>query len=217
MAHNYFFGKNNQKIGPFDKESIQKQISEGQIHSQMLAWCEGMDSWKPACQVPELTALFQEGTQPPPLPGESQTPPPLPGTEIPAGLSPLEEQAYRFAAAIFRPWRGKHSPLGAYVRKNPKNAVYVSLGTIIVMIAFVIMVAYSFSPDQQQGQDTAQGQQQLPMNPMMPPAGWQAQHRAMMDAQRETSRISDEVYTYRRDRQDKMDDLRREVTYDLDD
>ncbi len=207
----YYFGKDNQKMGPFDEETIKKKIKENQITSQMLAWCEGMNDWKLAGEIQELTGLFKSRTQPPPLPGDKTTPPPLPGNEMPPqGLTPLEEKAYRFATAVYRPWRGKLSPLGDYVRKNPKNSIYVSLGTIVVIALGVILIAFAFTPsqDQNQVQQYSQEQQQMMMSP---PAGWQAQHHAVMDAQREASRISDEVYKYRRDRQDAADDYRRRL------
>lgn len=210
MGKVYYFGKDNQKIGPFDQEAIEKNITEGLITPQMLAWCEGMNNWKPAVEIQELAELFKSRIQPPPLPGDKATPPPLPGDEIPVGLTPLEEKAYRFSAAVYRPWRGKLSPLGAYVRKNPKNSVYVASGTIVVMALGVILIAFAFTPYQEQNQaQQPQGQQQMMMAPGA--AGWQAQHRAVMDAQREASRISDEVYKYRRDRQDAADDYRRRL------
>ncbi|MDD5775221.1 MAG: DUF4339 domain-containing protein [Candidatus Omnitrophica bacterium] len=210
MGTVYYFGKDNQKIGPFDREAVKKKVTEGQITSQMLAWCEGMNNWKPAGEIQELAELFKGRTQPPPLPADKTTPPPLPGDGMPGGLSPLEEKAYRFATAVYRPWRGKLSPLGIYVRKNPKNSVYVSLGTIAVMVLAVIFIALAFTPggDQDQAQQYPQGQQQMMMSP---DAAWRAQHRAVMDAQSEASRISDEVYKYRRDRQDAADDYRRRV------
>ena len=215
MSRDYFFGKDNQKIGPFDQKTIKKKIEEGTITSQMLAWCEGMENWKPSDQIPELSSLFKGSSQPPPVPQNQETPPPLPPSDMPAGLSPLEQKAYRFATAVYRPWKGKHSPLGSYVRKNPKNAVYVSLGTIAVMLLIVILLVGTLSSEQDQGQQSAQDQQ-MPMD-QMPPAGWQAGHRAMMDAQREIGQISSDVYTYQRDRQDKMDDFYRKATYGTDD
>ncbi|MDT8303522.1 MAG: DUF4339 domain-containing protein [Sedimentisphaerales bacterium] len=215
MDKDYFFGSDNQTIGPVNLESVKEKISQGVITSQTLIWYEGMDNWKPAGQVQELSSLFKSGIQPPPLPQSPTTPPPLPGTNIPEGLNPFEEKAYRFATAIYRPWRGKDSQLGAYVRKNPKSAVYVSLGTIAVMIVILVLFAYTFSPDKDQGQQYTQGQQQIPMG-QMPPVGWQAGHRAMMDAQREIGEIGIDVYTYQRDRQDEMDDFRRKATYGTD-
>ncbi|HQP11014.1 MAG TPA: DUF4339 domain-containing protein [Candidatus Omnitrophota bacterium] len=205
MGKNYFFGKDHQQLGPFDQETVKKKIAEGAITAHMLAWSEGMDNWKPAGQIQELSSLFKTSVQPPPLPQSSTPPPPLPGNGIPAGLTPLEEKAYRFATAMYRPWRGKQSPLGNYIRKNPKSAVYVSLGTVAVLVLMVVLFAQSFSTNQQQiEQQYAPGQQTM----MTPPAGWQAQHRAVMDAQREISDISHDVYTYRRDRQDASDDFR---------
>jgi len=216
MGKDYFFGKDDQRTGPFDQETVKKMVAEGQITSQTLAWCEGMDNWIPAGQVGELSSLFNSSPHPPPLPSGQATPPPLPGSENPEGLSPWEQKAYQFATTIYRPWKGKDSPIGAYVRKNPKNAVGVSLGTIAVMALIVFLFISTLFSDKDQGQQTAQYQQDMPMG-QMPPAGWQAQHRAVMDAQREIGQISHDAYIYRRDRQDKMDDLYRKTTYGTDD
>ncbi|MBN1493464.1 MAG: DUF4339 domain-containing protein [Candidatus Omnitrophica bacterium] len=215
MGKTYFVVVNDQQTGPLNEEPLKEKISRGEITAHTLAWCEGMEQWHAAGQIPGLSELFAGATQPPPLPGRSATPPPLPRNDIPVGLSPLEEKAYRFAAGMYRPWKGKDSFLSAYVRKNPKNAVYVSLGTIAVMIAIVGMIVAAFIPAEQQDQQDYQGQM-MPTG-QMPPANWQAGHQAMMDAQRSISDMSHDAYTYRRDRQDKSDDLYRKATYGADD
>ncbi|WP_305909610.1 DUF4339 domain-containing protein [Methylomarinum sp. Ch1-1] len=211
MSKDYFFSEDNQQTGPLDLEAIKKKITEGVITSQTLVWCEGMDNWKPADQIQELSSFFKSRVQPPPLPRNQATPPPLPDADVPAGLSSFEEKAYRFAKAMYPPWKGKQFPIGAYVRKNPKNAVYVVAGTFAAMIAVLIMFVYSLSADKEQGQPQyAQGQQEMPMG-QTPPPGWQAQHRAIMDAQREIGQMSHDAYIYKRDREDKMDDFRRKM------
>ena len=210
MSKDYFFSKDNQQIGPFDLEAIKMKIVEGAITSQTLVWCEGMDNWKPADQIKELSSLFKSKVQPPPLPKNPATPPPLPDADIPAGLSPFEEKAYRFATAMYPPWRGRQYPIGAYVRKKPKNAIYVAAGTVVAMVAILILLVYSLSADNEQGQQYAQDQQAMPVGPT-PPPGWQARHRAIMDAQQEIGQMSHDAYIYKRDREDKMDDFRRKM------
>ncbi len=111
---------------------------------------------------------------------------------------------------MYPPWRGRQFPIGAYVRKNPKNAVYVVAGTLAAIIAVLIMFVYTFSADKWQGQQYAREQQDMPVG-QMPPPGWQAQHRAIMDAQREIGQMSHDAYIYKRDREDKMDDFRRKM------
>lgn len=210
MSKDYFFSKDNQQAGPVDLESIKKNIAEGVITSETLVWCEGMDDWRPAAQIQELSSLFKIGGQPPPLPRNPATPPPLPDSDIPAGLSSFEEKAYRFATAMYPPWKGRHFPIGAYVRKKPKNAVYVVAGTFVAIIAVLIMFVYSLSGDKEQAQQYAQERQEMPVG-QTPLPGWQAQHRAIMDAQREIGQMSHDAYIYKRDREDKMDDFRRRM------
>ncbi|WP_031435654.1 DUF4339 domain-containing protein [Methylomarinum vadi] len=210
MSKDYFFSKNNQQTGPLDLEAIKKKIAEGTITSQTLVWREGMDNWKPADQIQELSTFFKSGAKPPPLPRNPKTPPPLSDDDIPAGLTPFEEKAYRFAKAMYPPWKGRHFPIGAYVRKNPKHAVYVVAGTFAAMIAVLILFVFSLSSDKEQIQQYTQGPQEMPMG-QTPPPGWQAQHRAIMDAQREIGQMSHDAYIYKRDREDKMDDFRRKM------
>ncbi len=64
MSKDYFFSKDNQQTGPFDLEVIKKMITEGKITSKSLAWCEGMENWKPAGQIEELSLLFKSRVQP---------------------------------------------------------------------------------------------------------------------------------------------------------
>lgn len=59
----YYIDQDNQQQGPFTVE----QLSEQQINVNTLVWSEGMESWIPAGQVQELSALFTGQPVPPPF------------------------------------------------------------------------------------------------------------------------------------------------------
>jgi len=62
----WFAAVNGQQAGPFDANALQQQVRDGGIARETLVWKQGMASWTPAEQIPELAALF--GAVPPPLP-----------------------------------------------------------------------------------------------------------------------------------------------------
>jgi membrane protease subunit (stomatin/prohibitin family) len=61
-----FVAVNGQQTGPFDQPALQQMAQSGQLTRDSLVWKQGMTSWGPAGQVPELSAVF--GTVPPPVP-----------------------------------------------------------------------------------------------------------------------------------------------------
>ena len=42
----YYLDKSNSRIGPIDLDSLKKEKSEGNIHTQTYLWSEGMLDWK---------------------------------------------------------------------------------------------------------------------------------------------------------------------------
>ena len=74
-AQPWFFGVNGQNVGPLTVEVAKQFVQMGQIKADTLCWTNGMGSWTPASQVPQLSGLFGGGG-PPPLPGGG--PPPMP-------------------------------------------------------------------------------------------------------------------------------------------
>ena len=60
---------NGQQAGPFDMPSLEEKINSGEVSRETLVWKPGMDGWKPADQVVELSQLFSQ--TPPPLPPQS--------------------------------------------------------------------------------------------------------------------------------------------------
>jgi len=72
----WHYAKNRQKAGPVSLDSLKKKLSLGELGGDALVWTVGWESWKKACDVPELTV-----PEPPPLPPEE--PPPLPAEEPP--------------------------------------------------------------------------------------------------------------------------------------
>ncbi len=58
-----------QQQGPYDHATFSGHIRSGAVRSGMLAWREGMESWQPVEQIPELAPLFR--ATPPPLPPQA--------------------------------------------------------------------------------------------------------------------------------------------------
>jgi hypothetical protein len=70
----YFLHINNETIGPFDLEELKARS----ITKKTPIWFEGMEHWKTAEEIPELTSLFL--AIPPPI-SYFSTPPPTPKVE----------------------------------------------------------------------------------------------------------------------------------------
>jgi membrane protease subunit (stomatin/prohibitin family) len=52
--------------GPVGVEKIASAIAKGKITRATNVWCQGMDAWLPAGQVPQLTSYFANSPPPPP-------------------------------------------------------------------------------------------------------------------------------------------------------
>ncbi len=63
-----------QNYGPYDYATLKSFVPTGQLTAQTMVWQQGMASWLPAGQVPELQALFAP-TPPPAAPGMPPVPP----------------------------------------------------------------------------------------------------------------------------------------------
>lgn len=66
QAVSYYVAINGQQNGPFDMATISQMAIKGQLTRETLVWAQGMATWTPAGQVPELSTIF--GAVPPPLP-----------------------------------------------------------------------------------------------------------------------------------------------------
>ncbi len=62
----FFVAVNGQQQGPFDMGALTQRQQQGQLTRETLVWAQGMASWTPAGQVPDLAQLFAGA--PPPLP-----------------------------------------------------------------------------------------------------------------------------------------------------
>ncbi|MFT4559511.1 MAG: hypothetical protein ACI92S_004902, partial [Planctomycetaceae bacterium] len=57
-----------QTQGPFTPQQIAQGVSSGQVSPTTLVWTAGMDGWKAASEVPQLSAAFAQKPPPPPPP-----------------------------------------------------------------------------------------------------------------------------------------------------
>lgn len=203
MSAKYFFSINDKQVGPLEEAVIQENISNGTINGMTMAWRQGMADWKPVSHIDELKEMLL----PPPI-----TPPPLPKEGIPEGLTPLETWAYKLVMLLYRQWGKRPVPVREYVMKNPHKALPVAFGTVVLIIA-VFVIIFSIRSEPVAPPQQGMGQPGYPQQ--VPPAGWQAQHRAWQDAQQYNQGVIDDVYTYRRDAEDRMADVYRRGTYDF--
>ncbi len=64
----YYVSVNGQQAGPFDMNTLQQMIAQGQLTKETYVWKQGMQGWLAAGQVPEVAALFGAVPPPPPPP-----------------------------------------------------------------------------------------------------------------------------------------------------
>jgi len=50
----WYYGENGQQTGPVDDDGIRAALSAGLLNPNTMVWREGMLSWTPLLQVPEL-------------------------------------------------------------------------------------------------------------------------------------------------------------------
>ncbi|MEZ5164151.1 MAG: DUF4339 domain-containing protein [Fimbriimonadaceae bacterium] len=62
----FFVGVNGQQTGPYAENVLGQMIASGQVQKDTLVWSAGMDAWKAAGEVAELSGFF--GQTPPPMP-----------------------------------------------------------------------------------------------------------------------------------------------------
>ncbi len=64
----YHVAINNQSQGPYGLDELKKNLLAGNLQSTTLVWTSGMPQWMPASEVSDLSVLFPQTQQPPPLP-----------------------------------------------------------------------------------------------------------------------------------------------------
>jgi membrane protease subunit (stomatin/prohibitin family) len=68
---------NGQQMGPYGLDVLKQGVDSGQFTAETQVWKQGMASWMPAGQVPELQGLFNAAPPPPPgAPGAPEGGPP---------------------------------------------------------------------------------------------------------------------------------------------
>lgn len=99
----YYYISNNERLGPFDIESIFTKIKNHEISSTTKVWKEGTPpEWTDAIALDELKAKFL--IVPPPLP--SQVPPPVPEAIKNASVSSNTTDCYqKIKEAVENNWK----------------------------------------------------------------------------------------------------------------
>lgn len=88
-----YIARGNERLGPFDSETVRTGLSNGTYSTADLAWCEGVPDWIPLSQIPGVTS---------PLPPQKPIPTVAPST---MGM----------AAAVPSALPAKKSRLGLYL------------------------------------------------------------------------------------------------------
>ena len=65
-AATWWFAENGQQVGPVTLEQLSQAVGAGRLAPATLVWSQGMASWQPAQQTPQVAGLF--GAAPPPVP-----------------------------------------------------------------------------------------------------------------------------------------------------
>lgn len=74
----YFMTAAGQNYGPYPFALMAQYAKSGQVLASSMVWRDGLPSWLPAMQVPELAGMFlQASVAPPPYIGGATPPPPL--------------------------------------------------------------------------------------------------------------------------------------------
>ena len=73
-----FIHKNGKQLGPFPEAQAAEMLRAGEVSGTDLAWCEGMETWKPLSGFEQFRAIR---SGPPPLPVQAPAPRPQQKTE----------------------------------------------------------------------------------------------------------------------------------------
>ena len=89
--NSYLVAVNGQQSGPYNMQQLSQFISTGEFNKETHVWKQGMEGWKKAGEVTELSALFNApvaGPPPPPVggppPAPAGGPPPAPTGGMPS-------------------------------------------------------------------------------------------------------------------------------------
>ncbi|TWT79603.1 hypothetical protein CA13_10070 [Planctomycetes bacterium CA13] len=224
------FAIDGHRTGPLDAEAIRQRMVDAVITADTLAWCQGMEEWKSAQEIPELRERLAElliaHVVPPPLEQNVAdvtplTPPPLPPESkgsgavkqddsasqtagVPEGLSDLEANAYRFTM-----WFTRSKMLREYIHKNPSKALPIAAATVLSIAILFVAVMFSISDSINEAENYA------PQQPggMQQPA-WVDQHQAWREGYRDRQAILDDAYRQKRKSDDTMSETYRRGNYD---
>ncbi|MFH0892837.1 MAG: SPFH domain-containing protein [Bacteroidota bacterium] len=64
----YYVLVNGAQQGPFGETALQQMVQQGTLKTDTMVWKQGMPSWVPANQCPDLTNVFNSVPPPPPPP-----------------------------------------------------------------------------------------------------------------------------------------------------
>lgn len=71
-----WLGRGQEKFGPYAESLVRQWLIEGKVKLSMLAWVDGMESWRP---LNEVLGLPPDASSPPPMPPTAAGAPVAPG------------------------------------------------------------------------------------------------------------------------------------------
>lgn len=90
----WYYSENEQQEGPIAESKLRQMVLSGIVHSNALAWTDGMTDWLPVTQV--FPDLFQQQSAPPPVPRQQQQQQPYPPQQQhnPQAQAQYQQQQY---------------------------------------------------------------------------------------------------------------------------
>lgn len=95
---NYYVGRDGTQLGTFSLDQLKADLAQGKLRPTDMAWCEGMDDWKPLSDVLSAAAPEPAPPTPPAIPAvpaipQQPSPPQIPVSAMPA----MEPQTSKLA------------------------------------------------------------------------------------------------------------------------
>lgn len=54
--------ENGKPVGPLDRIALEQRVRDDKLRADTLVWRDGMATWAPASQVPEMVDVLKGGT-----------------------------------------------------------------------------------------------------------------------------------------------------------
>lgn len=95
---NYYVGRDGTQLGTFSLDQLKADLAQGKLRPTDMAWCEGMDDWKPLSDVLSAATAETTAPTPPAIPAVPAIPQQPSAPQIPVSAMPaMEPQTSKLA------------------------------------------------------------------------------------------------------------------------